>query len=279
MTNSNQLSSSIILSHSVALRLNDSGVQMGKIHSVFPNGFNLVLNNKLVFVGKHGSNLSAFGITIEANPFEKIRPQLAVGQMVRLHTDYWTFYTRPYVLTLQLKDKKTLKLTVPNVTLQQIADSDLVAVINAAGAFALSGFGESEQLRQHYTSWLEGDTSNDRSSIIRQLIGAGIGLTPTGDDFLQGMMLMEMALGLSDHLRTAVKKELSMRQTTDVSEAYYEALFAGQVNQSWVNLLHAIQNGKAAEIKPIVKQIQAYGATSGNDILVGVVTYIKEIQD
>lgn len=279
MTKSNQLSSSVVLSRSIALRLNESGVKMGKIHSVFPNGFNLVLNKKLVFVGKHGSNLSAFGLTIEARPFERIRQQLEVGQMVRLHTDYWTFYTRPHVLTLQLKDKSSLDLTVPNVTLQHLIDSQLVSVIKAAGAFALSGFNQSEQLQNQYHAWLEENANSDRSVVIRQLIGAGVGLTPTGDDFLQGMMLIEMALGQSDQLRTAVQKELNLRKTTDVSEAYYQALFEGQVNQSWVDLLIEIQKGKAAELEPIVKQIQAYGATSGNDILVGVLTYIQEIQN
>lgn len=279
MSNSTQFSSSVVIGRSLFLRLAEPGVKIGKIHSVFPNGFNLRLKHQLIFVGKQGSNLSAFGLMLAAKPFEAIRQSLFVGQMVRLQADTWTFYTRPQIKTLILKQHDVVDLNIPRVTLQQIQASGLVSGIEQARALDLSGFKQSEQLLSILQKWHRQSSQDDRSVLVRQLIGAGIGLTPTGDDFLQGMMLMEQALGLPGDLQASVLEQLETRQTTDVSQAYYQALFAGEVNQSWVALLLEVQLGAEANLRWMIQEIQAYGSTSGNDILVGVLTFLQHIKD
>lgn len=114
--------------------------------------------------------------------------------------------------------------------------------------------------------------------LVRDLVGAGIGLTPSGDDFLQGMVLIESSLGERTTLRQQVEAVLQDRTTTAVSHAYYSALFAGKVNLSWVKLLRAVkEQASVATITALVQDIQHYGATSGNDILVGIATGLKSI--
>lgn len=279
MSNSTQLSSSALIGENLFLRLAEPGVKIGKIHSVFSNGFNLQFKHQLVFVGKHGTGLSAFGLTIAARPFEVLKQSLTAGQMVRIQADTWTFYTRPQIKTLILTQVDMMDLSIPHVTMPQIQASGLVSEIERARALDLSGFKQSQPLLALFQKWLSWSLDDDRSDLVRQLIGAGVGLTPTGDDFLQGMVLMEQALDLPGDLQAEVLEQLENRQTTDVSQAYYEALFAGEVNQSWVTLLQEIQLGTEASLGPIILEIQAYGSTSGNDILVGVLTFLQQIKD
>lgn len=254
--------------------------QQVKVHSVFPNGFNLDLQGQLIFVGKHGTDLSAFGLTIEARAFNQLQPNLNVGQRVRLTPTAWTFYTRPNLLQLVPSNLEKIAVDIVPISLEDLKASPLELTIKAATVYQQSGFARSTELSQLLENWQQAvqDTGElVQPDLLRQFIGAGIGLTPSGDDFLQGMLLIEQALGLSDTLARSVQEALKERSTTAVSMAYYQALFAGKVNTSWVNLLTAVKEGHAAKLTAAVQQIQAYGATSGNDILLGIENVLKFI--
>lgn len=253
-----------------------------KVHSVFPNGFNLIMDEQLIFIGKHGSDLSAFGLTLDARVFDQLRAVLVVGQRVRIDPIAWTFYTRPILLQLVLGNVKKIAVEIVPVSREQFKVSPLADIIESADVFKQSGFARSPELLELLEIWQA--KARDTGSllhpdIVRQLIGAGIGLTPSGDDFLQGMLLVEKAISAEPSLKICVQAALKDRSTTAVSLAYYQALFAGKVNISWVNLLTAVKNTQdlAANLTAAVHQIQQYGATSGNDILLGIQMALKFI--
>lgn len=254
--------------------------QQIKVHSVFPNGFNLDLQGQLIFVGKHGGDLSAFGLTLDATVFSQLQKILVVGQRVRITPTAWTFYSRPNLLQLVPGHVEKVAVDIVPITLEQLKTSALEESLEAANVYAQSGFAlraDMTQLLEQYQAALQLSGDFLQPDLLRQFIGAGIGLTPSGDDFLQGMLLLEQAVGRGKVLSDSVQAALQERSTTAVSYAYYQALFAGKVNLSWVKLLTAIKTDNTGQLKAAVQQIQAYGATSGNDILLGMLNVLKFI--
>lgn len=279
----NTLVSSVIISQYLADDLLGQETHKNvKVHSVFPNGFNLIMEKQLIFIGKHGSDLSAFGLTLDARVFDQLKAVLVVGQRVRISPRAWTFYSRPILLQLVLGNFKKIAVEIVSVSREQFKASSLVDIIETADVFRQSGFARSPELLELLEIWQAKarDTGNLlQPDIVHQLIGAGIGLTPSGDDFLQGILLVEKAISAEPSLKICVQAALKDRSTTAVSLAYYQALFAGKVNTSWVNLLTAVKDtqDQAANLTAAVHQIQQYGATSGNDILLGIQMALKFI--
>lgn len=88
---------------------------------------------------------------------------------------------------------------------------------------------------------------------------------------------MEYAVNGTRNIQNLVKKALEKRSTTDVSNAYYHAVFNFQGNATWVNLFQAIAKEDVEETKQSLLQIQRYGHTSGNDILLGMSYYLEKL--
>ncbi|MBP1904621.1 hypothetical protein J2Z32_001244 [Paenibacillus turicensis] len=257
------------------------GSIQARIHSIFSNGFNLKYNDSLLFVGKNEESLSAIGLAINAADLELVQSALTVGDPVKISPFFssseeklsltFTCYTRPLVTTAIFPSIQSIDLSIPHVTQEQISKSGLLHHLEEADVWTQSGFASS-QLTQMYDNFV----SLISTSTVSSLIGAGVGLTPSGDDFLQGMILFEAITESGGYLKELVKQQLQHRSTTDVSLAYYEALFDGYVNAQWINLCAAILTENEQQLIEAIKKIQAYGATSGNDSLVGVLTFLKQ---
>lgn len=257
------------------------GSIQARIHSIFSNGFNLKYNDSLLFVGKNEESLSAIGFAINTADLELIQSALTVGDPVKISPFFssseeklsltFTCYTRPLVTTALFPSIQSIDLSIPHVTQEQISKSGLLHHLEEADVWTQSGFASS-QLTQLYNNFV----SLISTSTVSSLIGAGVGLTPSGDDFLQGMILFEAITGSGSFLKNLVKQQLQHRSTTDVSLAYYEALFDGYVNVQWIKLCSAILTENEQQLIEAIKKIQAYGATSGNDSLVGVLTFLKQ---
>lgn len=283
------------------LILQQGNIQV-RVHSIFSNGFNLKYNQSLLFVGKHEESLSAIGLAINAADLELIQSALSVGDPIKISSFFssseeklsltFTCYTRPLVTTAIFPSIQSMDLSIPQVTNEQIRKSGLLQLLEEADVWAQSGFASS-QLNLMYDNFISlirkgsGAVSTtsaigtDTGSLVFEkavssLIGAGVGLTPSGDDFLQGMILFEAITGSGTSLKNLVQQQLQHRSTTDVSLAYYEALFDGYVNAQWIKLCTAILTENEQQLVEAIKKIQAYGATSGNDSLVGVLTFLKQ---
>lgn len=257
------------------------GSIQARIHSIFSNGFNLKYNDSLLFVGKNEESLSAIGFAINTADLDLIQSALTVGDPVKISPFFssseeklsltFTCYTRPLVTTAIFPSIQSIDLSIPHVTQEQISKSGLLHHLEEADVWTQSGFASS-QLTPLYNNFV----SLISTSTVSSLIGAGVGLTPSGDDFLQGMILFEAITGSGSFLKNLVKQQLQHRSTTDVSLAYYEALFDGYVNVQWIKLCTAILTENEQQLIEAIKKIQAYGATSGNDSLVGVLTFLKQ---
>jgi len=109
----------------------------------------------------------------------------------------------------------------------------------------------------------------------RHLIGLGHGLTPSGDDFLAGMI---MGLSKMGNRHKAVALALAGRlsveasqKTTRMSLAFFQALAQGQISESHHKFLNGLGDGLSGEKKHLLEAVTIHGATSGWDTVAGII--------
>lgn len=143
----------------------------------------------------------------------------------------------------------------------------VVANMDGAGSLTDPGTAAANALQ----AWLARADSSPPDA-LRQLIGLGPGLTPSGDDFLGGALVALHAFGERDVARAlgAWLLPLCERATHPVSVAHLEAAAHGEGGEA----LHACLLALADDRDPddALDAIAAVGHTSGWDALAGAMT-------
>ena len=116
---------------------------------------------------------------------------------------------------------------------------------------------------------------NDVAAASAALAGMGPGLTPSGDDFLIGVMF-----GIQSALPTAKAKarsnfiyRASAGRTNRISDAWLLAAADGQAVQSWHELAGAILTHDRRMVDRACQDLIAVGHTSGADALAGFAAF------
>ena len=147
--------------------------------------------------------------------------------------------------------------------------------------------------------YIEGEHAETAAELAR-LIGLGIGLTPSGDDFLCGVLAGLILTGQNDStfskkLRAAVSEHLT--DTVDVSAAFLRCALEGQFSlavnhlltnskvheefssddsQAKCNETTAESESAIADVPTITENFLAIGHSSGTDTLCGIM-YVLEL--
>ncbi len=118
-------------------------------------------------------------------------------------------------------------------------------------------------------AWESGNTDAFLSQVAR-LAGRGPGLTPSGDDFLAGLMLALWARG-GEAARSLCRSMVAVAapRTTRLSRAFLEAAAEGLADTHWHALFHALDINDEVAIEHAAQAVFAFGATSGFDMLAG----------
>ncbi|QDP97756.1 DUF2877 domain-containing protein [Microlunatus elymi] len=116
---------------------------------------------------------------------------------------------------------------------------------------------------------------------LRTLLGRGIGLTPSGDDAVVGILAAAIGAGEFDDgtwcsFRSLLSKE-GARLTTKVSLSTLNCAVDGQVSPALRQLIMTAAGPRADVNEEVVTAVAAHGHTSGCDALYGVVTYWQEL--
>lgn len=120
---------------------------------------------------------------------------------------------------------------------------------------------------------------HDRAGVKKaasKLAGLGIGLTPSADDLLSGLMVC-LVLGDRNGLRGIEASGLanaivgsSKGRTSELSFEFLQQAASGRANEKIVRLVEAIYTGGASEVRRSTVDVISIGETSGTDSLVGV---------
>ncbi len=115
---------------------------------------------------------------------------------------------------------------------------------------------------------------------LEDLVGLGPGFTPSGDDFLAGMLLGERALMLQRAGAPRIDSE-RIRSTLDRSSPGGRTLLWLALRGSFPAYLLSAVRGltRAAPLQAVFKVVEkavAHGKTSGTDALVGLLWYLEK---
>ncbi|MCC5894235.1 MAG: DUF2877 domain-containing protein [Alkalibacterium sp.] len=104
---------------------------------------------------------------------------------------------------------------------------------------------------------------------LKKFIGLGVGLTPSGDDFIVGLLAALRSSEAGYHFEKTIKRELTKEsianKTTRVSSHMISYALDGDFNEALLNLL----NGRDP-LRTSLMQVNSIGSTSGTDMLAGV---------
>ena len=112
---------------------------------------------------------------------------------------------------------------------------------------------------------------------IAPLVGLGPGLTPSGDDYLGGMLVALAVIGrtgLRDRLWRALAPLLPQR-TVDISCAHLAAAAEGFGSAALHRALNAILAGATDDIALAIAALARVGHTSGMDALAGALAVLR----
>lgn len=112
---------------------------------------------------------------------------------------------------------------------------------------------------------------------LDSLVGLGPGLTPSGDDFIGGVLATLYQLGyqpVAERLYETAAP-LAAQSGNPISAAYLAAAARGAANADIHRGLHAVLNGDMDEIGEALRAIGGIGHTSGFDTFAGVIVTLR----
>jgi hypothetical protein len=114
----------------------------------------------------------------------------------------------------------------------------------------------------------QGDNSKLHSGVTR-LAGLGNGLTPSGDDFLAGVMLWAWLAHAAREPFCHSLLEAAAPRTTTLSAALLRSAASGECSAPWHRLLEALADSDQGQWLAATDDIMSLGNTSGADTLAG----------
>lgn len=105
----------------------------------------------------------------------------------------------------------------------------------------------------------------------RGLAGLGLGLTPSGDDFIIGVMHALWMQLSKDHALSHCSEMLTVAtpRTNALSANYLKAAARGEASESWHTIVSAIAQNDVTLLNSPVEKLMDLGHTSGQDALAG----------
>ena len=253
----------------------------GTVHSVYRKTINLSFDGTLVALQAAGSPLSPISLITSLTGQEMSDLPVSAGQPVSLTAD--TIHLPETAFCLDAAE------TVETV-LMPVSESDLPSLTaqirsilkhSTKGGFRNILFPSDKptQLGEQLVLAAAENHMNLCSQKIRlfhyttaahslsSIIGLGIGLTPSGDDFLCGVLAGLILRNGTDHpFSTALQQQITQKlpDTNDISRAFLQCALQGQFSEAVCSLRHA---SDAAQLSAA---FSAVGHSSGMDTLCGI---------
>jgi hypothetical protein len=127
---------------------------------------------------------------------------------------------------------------------------------------------------------LPGDDEKRLARCASALAGLGPGFTPSGDDFLMGMMFACWVTNpaVAARRRSRWLAAAAVSRTTRASAAWLAAAARGEAAEAWHRLFTALVEHRGGEVQSAAHQLLQTGHTSGEDALIGFVRGVESLQ-
>lgn len=266
----------------------------GVVQSIFENGLNLNFGNNLVFIGAEYGNGVPFGIHIESYLYDRILAETFIGEEVVWSRDklQLSFASSNIHIIISVMDTFESSLTVRAQSNDRL--TDLIPQMRASGMRMNKELGwelfldealtlineqntDSELIRnlKALSRMMEEQTQEKEidKDLIQFFIGRGKGLTPSGDDFLVGIIAVEHLLYEGGYKVTRAVRKLEEelpRLTSLVSANYYYSSFQGHFSTVILDFLKSLVEFNELEFEECAARLINVGSSSGMDTYFGI---------
>jgi len=248
------------------------------VHSCFESGFNIKVNGFLCFVGNRQNVLLPYGILLNEHSIPSLL-ELVDGRKVSF---VWNSEKSQLVakeITIELNGCKYFSsflnerpLRVPRCYFELLKDSIDMNLKTGMG-LTLSQLINEENVRRDSlcSSFQSKDKDYIRQALLKW-IGYGLGLTPSGDDFLVGILFANRICQILnqeflEELKKLVKEE---KYTTDISTHYYISAFENCYNDALLDMYQALITVDKQLVRRSIDKVLQFGHTSGCDMMAGI---------
>ncbi|MCS3432662.1 DUF2877 domain-containing protein [Klebsiella sp. BIGb0407] len=261
----------------------------GKVEQVFNKAINVLIDNQLFTLLSSqldnapnscrllNKDLSALSI-VRSDDFQISDGKISIGDKYWLSFSLCEVWQQPVI---SFTDDNTNKKNYQSFLLKQIDRLDFI-LTEAKGSlfnyqddnlFYLAASEKLNQLRSHVVSLLEKKQYRNLADVIRQFIGLGIGLTPSGDDYLVGLIAF---LLLKNHPVNVAYPDFyqgimqGIENTTPVSAITLKKALDNEYRENMHQLIQSLVDADETNIHLQFLNILNIGSSSGSDMLFGI---------
>ena len=250
----------------------------GEVHSVFSKAFN---------IRTEGDELISIVAPEKLNGPHRILLKLPEDDFISFGIKRGTKTVRTaqeisidngnFLISLEKSKRWSFQVEIKKeISAGKIGDAIFYLKIFLAGEKKNRISQELEVRTQKLIESIEEENSPKISKNVKRLIGFGEGLTPSGDDFLVGLITSLHFLGNSEsqHLLKKIKRiiNLEKERTTFLSGKFLEYACQGKFSETILSLMKTIFSGDRVEVKEAVRRCLDFGATSGRDTVLGILS-------
>lgn len=258
----------------------------GYIHSIYRKTINMSFGNQLIALQLNGSCLSPLSVIIDADEFYFLTDRLQAGQKAETTTqgivvsDIEIYQEKTDIVDLMLKNVIINQdLPLYNGIIELLKEKKVLDLFFHKGkavcktTIALYA----ERIIHVFTENFNNGKYEEAAHEIIGIIGLGKGLTPSGDDFLCGVLAgltcfsgMPKAAGMLYYLRKHIAD--SLKETNDISGAFLKCAVDGYYSEAIIKLPEQTDEKKVADL------FSGIGHSSGADTLCGIYFIVETLK-
>lgn len=264
----------------------------GKVHSVYKNTINIMINNKLISLQPDNIYKSPMSINIDKSLFHKLN--IKNGETVNFQNGKFTIHNITFICSaVQIWDPKLNCLEIsPDRKTIDLLNNILMTYGNEEGlrdlSLITSDYNYELNMSCSYMNKLVQKVFPDVVRLINQnevlsaiynltaLIGLGHGLTPSVDDFLLGLLSVLFNVSNSSRI-SQIKKSLIGgihkygSSTTSISYEYLKYGCKNEFSEIFHKFYKALEDKDFNELSIATMALLNLGHTSGSDTLSGII--------
>jgi len=263
----------------------------GRVHSVFENGINIRMGERLFFIGTLKNGRLPFGIHLQNKALKELITSIYTTSAV-----YWDNETQRLLfenghLAVSMKNGVPFRNIIqPPSTLRTpvkyIANFYQVLLMNGEmtgldldiGQFVIDYLEkqqpENNMAQQvcHLMAALNSEVPDEMEKVVRYFLGRGKGLTPSGDDHLVGLLAIHRITHAFSPLFLQTLQDILEREsiTTDIGKEYLLHALNGEFSSSIVHILNALSADQTQVLEKHLLHLLTMGHSSGVDTAFGM---------
>lgn len=242
-----------------------------RIHSIFNHGFNIVTPDGLLIYCTN-QNIGHHVLVMQFNieNFDVLKSRLHVNDFVKMSQNKVIFYTSPilkYDAIRNISYDSHFEVTIDEMQLLLFKRQyDLLLKQLELMIMKKSGFSTLKSIELNNIHYPEKKRLNFGD--LRQLIGLGIGLTPSGDDFIVGYLIAEKILKRSS-VNEILNQLILDDSISNITLSSLRAINDHQLDEPWQNMINSISRCDGEQFVHWINEALKKGATSGADQVLG----------